>query len=74
MSKYYPSIGEWVQGYGGRMNHLVSGYGKEDSVTHLSKILFTCGKSSDFVPYGRNYSIKLCPKCEAIYNKTKQGI
>ncbi len=56
--------GQWVRSYGGRINHLITGEGKKDSVTGLSDILFACGKKAVWSEWGYDPSKPKCSKCE----------
>lgn len=59
------NVGKWVRSYGGKINHLISGHGKRDSVTGLSGIIFACGKKAVWSEWGQDYSKGKCVKCQA---------
>jgi hypothetical protein len=58
------NIGNWVRSYGGRINHLISGYGPVDSITGLSSLLFVCGAKSAWSEWGYDPGKARCSKCQ----------
>ena len=65
MSIYIPEEGDWVRGYGGRLNHLVISTVDTHGNTGTFRTNFACGKYSDCVEFGKDHGKGNCPKCEA---------